>query len=87
MCRAVSADTPFSVQKKPFESANNEYIAHQVCPRCRLILSQDLCVCGWQRPRPEVAKKQSDWVLRVMALAVVGGVLWWIIAQVLPGKA
>lgn len=75
------------VQKKPFESAHDEYIAHEVCPRCRLLLFQDLCVCGWQRPRPPQAKKQNDWFLRVMAVVVVGAALWWIINQVLQSKA
>ena len=75
------------MQKKPFESAHDEYIPHQVCPRCRLLLSQDLCVCGWQRPRPPQTAKQNDWFLRVVAVVVVGAALWWIIIQVLQSKA
>ncbi len=60
---------------RPADSLYDEYIPHEICPRCNLILSQDLCVCGWRRPRPARVKRQSEWGLKAMAAVTVAGVI------------
>ena len=59
-----------------------EYIPHEFCARCGLILAQDLCVCGWRRPRPAPLKRSRDWIWRALAVMTVGGVLWGLSALV-----
>ncbi|MBY0505308.1 MAG: hypothetical protein K2X03_15450 [Bryobacteraceae bacterium] len=71
-------------QEQPYTPAYDDYIPHQVCPRCSLNLSQDVCVCGWRRPVPPKKKKQSDLLLKGFAAVAVCGVLWWLVAYFLP---
>lgn len=68
---------------KTSDVPHDEYLIYQICPRCRLNLSQDVCVCGWTRPRPAITPRQRDWWLKAAAALTVVAVLSWLVIQVL----
>lgn len=73
-----------SVRKTSSPSGYDENTIHQACPRCRLILVEDLCVCGWRRPQPPRTPKQTDWIIKPLAVLLVGVALWWLTRKLLP---
>ncbi len=71
------------MQKTPSAYTYDENTTHQNCPLCRLILVEDLCVCGWRRPQPPRTRKQTDWLIKPLAAIVVLGALWWLVSRLL----
>lgn len=71
--------------QKTRHDPSDEYMPHETCVRCSLKLNQDVCVCGWRRPRPDLEQKKrqtKDWPFKVVATVVVCAVLWWLLPQV-----